>query len=340
MDENRELFINEGYMLEELLAGDTWGELHRAVYVPHRREVLFRRFVQAIGEAAPWELAAAEIQAWARVDHPGVLQPLDWGNPQSGPFLATDLPEGVPLGVFVEGRDASEALDPITVFAQIISAVESARVLGVLHLGLGLTNIWVSPAGSVKLSEFGLWYLDREYPALLALDDAFFAPEQSTAGHATAAADVYALGLILLALFGGTGAAAVAAGGDLSVLMSIELPDGVREVVPRCLAADPFARPRAAGELGAALGLAPSEEAFTFRDCPVCRLKEEIAREKGAGSATVSERLRALAGGAPGAPVQDEGQRRPAPVIDPIIPWIAIAALVLATLVVWWLAFR
>lgn len=341
MDEARELFKNEGYLLEGLLAGDAWGELYRAVYVSHRREVLFRRFVPAIGEAAPWELAAAEIQAWARVDHPGVLQPLDWGSPRAGPYLATEMPDGAPLFSLVEEPGSLDRLDPMLVFASLVDAIESARALGVLHLGLGLSNVWVAAGCEVKVSEFGLWYVHNEHTGLVALDEGFCAPEQGGTERASAATDVFALGLMLVALHGGADAAARAAGGDHGALVSSGLPAGAQAVVSRCLAADPLERPRTAGELAAALGMSQRTSACTFRDCPVCRLKEDIARDKRSRPPTVSERLRAFTGpGVMESDTRDRGAARGGSLYDSLLPWIAIATLALATFVVWWLAFK
>jgi serine/threonine protein kinase len=343
MEDVRELFIDEGYLLEELLASDSWGELYRATYLSHRRRVLFRRFVPGLAEPAPWELAEAEIQAWARVDHPGVLQPLDWGNPAAGPYLATELPAGLPLASLVKGEGAGDALDVTAVFAGLLDAVESARVLGILHLGLGLTNVWVSPDCSVRVSEFGLWYLRREFPAIDVPAEPCLAPEQRCGGRLSAATDVFALGMIFVALCAGIDASSIAA---REGPLPHELPPGMGPVLSNCFAEDPLARPRTAGELRSALGMAPLAQPCTFRDCPVCRLKEEIARDMRSRPVTVLGRMRALAGGAPGRAdrgrdsAQAEHPGRPGPAIDPIIPWIAIAALVLATLVVWWMAFR
>jgi hypothetical protein len=317
MEDVGNLFEDEGYRLEEFLAADTWGELHHARYVPHDREVLFRRFPAGLGaEEGAWDLATAEIQAWARLDHPGILQVLDWGRAAAGPYLVTAMPKGSLLGDILSEEEGVEA--PGDAFRNLLVSVEAARQWGVLHLGLGLTCLWVAGDGAVQVGEFGLYYVSREFPAHGGADDLFLAPEQSGGGRVSAATDVYALGLLFMALSGGLAEArAVAQGGALP-----EALGGNRGVIARCLDDQPLARYRSAGEMAGAMGLDPEQWLYQeYRDCSLCRLKSEIERDAARGSKRRRAGLAAAAGGL---------QYR----------WAAILALAAVTFLVWWLALR
>ena len=340
MNDTSELFKDQGYLLGDLLATDSWGELYAATYVGHARDVLFRRFVPALSGERTWKLAAAEIQAWARIDHPGVVQPLDWGAAQAGSYLATAMPEGVPLAALVGEQSGLERLDPGEVFAGLLGAVEAAARWGVLHLGLGLTNVWVAES-AVGVSEFGLWYVRSEFPEILAEAGQFEAPEQSAGGRAVAASDTYALGLLYVALHQGLTVARSAASGEFDAL-------GLEPVIARCLAPQPLLRPRTE-ELSLALGLKAPALEDSFRDCPVCRLKEQIARDRSERRGGLAGRFRDfmmeedLDGPAPSPPDPARKPEATRPASDTFLalfPWVAIALLALATLAVWWLAFR
>jgi serine/threonine protein kinase len=344
------LFKSEGYELEKHIAGDSWGELYRAAYVPHRRPVLFRRFAWGLSGSEPWQLAAAEIQAWARVDHPGILQPLDWGNPPAGPFVATTMPSGLPLAAALEQRDAAYVTEPASTFAALVEAVEAARLFGVLHLGLGLHNIWVTPEGNVQVGEFGFWYVYSEHRQLPAPERLFLAPEQRALGRVSAATDVYALGLIAIALHEGLEGLQVYGGGDRSACSGLDPSLGA--LAAQCLLEDPLTRPHSAGQLVEGHPGAQGRTATAYRDCPICRLKEEIAHDIKLGRRTASGRLLDLdadtfRAAVPAIEPMDEnvmedspGPSVPAPGIASLFPWIAIASLVFLTLAVWWLAFR
>lgn len=345
-------FEEEGYRLMEPLCSDGWGELYRAVYVPHGRDVLFRRFAEGFTGAGAWRLAEAEIQAWARIDHPGILQPLDWGNPDAGPFLATEMPEGDMLGSLVRATGPGDGVEADEALAGLAAAIEAARVFGVLHLGLGLTNVWVAPGGAVRVSEFGLWYVGSEFPDLAAPADLFTAPEQGPGARPGAQADVYALAVLYVAMRSGLEAAEAASAGEPPELGGA--PRSIAEAVTRALSADPAARPHCAAELVGpgdphARDAEPGECAAGLRDCPVCRLKEEIALERLDGRGRMAARLERFATtgrgpvdlpGDPAARCPEEARRTGTPGPASLLPWMIIAALVLATLAVWWMAFR
>ena len=338
MNDATELFKEQGYLLDDLLATDSWGELYSATYTGHGRRVLFRRFRAELSEDRAWGLAAAEIQAWARIDHPAIIQPLDWGAPPAGSYYAAMMPDGLPLASALCEDSGLELFDPEKAFAGMLEAVEAAARWGVLHLGLGVTNVWVSE-GAVGVSEFGLWYVRAEFGEAFDPVDLFSAPEQRTGGRAMAATDVHALGLLYVALHQGLAAAKSASAGVLDEL-------NLEPVISRCLAPNPVLRPRL-DEVASGLGLSARRCDDSLRACPVCKLKQQIAREMRQGPAPFGERVMEFMMEeepyvpSPSRQSPPRGQTRPrSEALLALFPWLAIGALALATLVVWWLVFR
>lgn len=341
MDDSHSLFESEGYLLEELLHADEWGELYRARYAPHRRNVLFRRLPGGIaGNEAAWDLMRAEVQAWARLDHPGILQVLDWGatrvagvaSAKDEAFIATEMPSGTRLDLLLpdpiaggaenaELERAPGGLEVDEIFLSLLEAVEAACRWGVLHLGLRPACIWVGPGERVQVSDFGLWYVSRDFPEFGRREDPFLSPEQLAGDRVCAATDVYALAMLFLELHCGPGTA-------LEVFRGAGLPREIAELSPVlecCLDPRPIARYRSGGELAVALGLdagAAGQDACTveYRDCPLCRLKSEIHRDVLHGE------------GRSGRPVDSEG------VVQYV--WLIAIALAVACVVVWWMALR
>lgn len=391
MIHDNDLFEDQGYSLDRRLAADSWGTLYTGFYVPHKRPVLLRHLAAELAGADAWDLAAAEIRAWARVDSPGVLQPLDWGVGRAGAFVVTERAAGRLLAELVTEDEGLTGFDPGSVFKMMVMAVDAACQCGVLHLGLGLTNVWVS-GSSVSVSEFGFWYVRSEFDLPVVeppvadppasdrpasdppasdrpafdrpasdlsvsdlptwVEDIFAAPEQGTGGRAVAATDVYSLGLMYVAMcFGLDSARAVAdgrpEGSDLLTRLPAELS--------KCLEKQPLSRHRSVSDLAASLGYVPATAVESWRDCPMCRLKAEIARDMAAKEGSLTARARrffqeAPAGGMPagGKPVGREDRPQPGSAMDlpfeallaRIVPWVAIATLTIATLIVWWLAFK
>ena len=314
MNEIRDLFKDEGYVLEGRLEEDSWGELYRARYVPHDREVLLRRFPPAVsGDASAWDLVCAEVGAWARLRHPGIVQVLDWGIAGSEAFCATEMPLGLSLGALME---VGGPADPDAVFSNLLASVEAARQWGVLHLGLGLTNIWVADDAVVKVGEFGLWYAKRDFALLASREEIFLAPEQFEGGRASSATDVYSLALLFLTLRFGIESVRAAKDGELP-----EMLEEKKTLIARCIDPQPLLRYRSAGELAEVLGLTGADLQYTeYRDCPFCQLKKEIELE--------------------GKRDLDKGQFSRYPGTRAAYVWLVIAGLAAAALLLWWLALR
>lgn len=337
MDEHRGRLGDFGYEIEELVSGDGWGRLYRARYAPHDTPVLLRVFPEALQRSeGAWDLLQAEIQAWARLDHPGIIPVLDWERLPGVCYCATVLPGGAPLCALLSEDSGVE--NPEEVLQPLVHALEAARSMGVLHLGLSTSNIWVEgrprrpgaePEGAapgadgpvtasrggprVVVGEFGFWYAAREFPELGISGAEFPAPEQAADGRASSASDVYALGLLAVAMGHGLGAARACAGGASP-------PPGANPALATCLEADPLARSRSAGHLAQAMGFAPADEPCGRLECPMCRLKEQVRRERTGGRST-------------SATARDPAARAGC-------VWAMIAVTLVLAALVWWMALR
>lgn len=243
MDDFREALLEEGYEVGDAVADDHWGTLYRASYRRHGRGVLLRRFPDGLicNEDAR-ELLFAEVQVWARLRHRGVVQVLDWGTARAHAFVAMESPGGVLLADSLDAGLQPQRAE--AVFTTMLECVEAARKWGVLHLGLWPGCVWVEEEGAVKVSDFGLWYVTREFAPLGARDDVYLAPEQKEGREVTAATDVYSLAVLYVSMLLGAGGA-------------VEDMEGTRAVtLAACLDEAPLARPRSAGELATLLGSA------------------------------------------------------------------------------------
>ncbi len=327
MVEDHGALRDSGYEVEEPVCEDGWGRLYRGVYAPHGTGVLLRVFPPALsGSDAAWALMEAEVQAWARLDHPGIIQVLDWGRSPGLCYVSAVLPGGRPMAETLSCDSGVEQASSI--LESLLAAVEAARSRGVLHLGLSPHNIWIEhaagdrlagrPVTNVSVGEFGFWYVAREFPELGLRGAAFPAPEQLADGRASSASDVFTLAVLSIALEHGLTAAREAAG-------RFAPPAGAHPALARCLERAPLARYRSAGELASALGVSRAdEEPCARRDCPICQLKERIQREQ-AGRAR----------GPSAVPDAGRGVRAPAGCF-----WALVATLVVAVALVWWMVLR
>lgn len=272
-----------GYEMMHLLYTDCWGELYAARRQPEVEPVLLRLFPQPLGISdRAWEVVFAELRVMARIDHPGVARIIDWGQHNGRYYTVYVQPEGTPLSDLLSSpigvQQAADLLSGLT------TSLEAARVWGVVHLGLGPTNVWAAPGGKTVVSDFGLWYAAREVPGIFEGTVAYPAPEQVSQLRAGPASDVWAVARLFLDLaFGEEEAEAALAAGCL--------PPGLDErqagEIRNALQVEPLARHLNVGEFAQAMGLPIDESVAEFINCPVCRLEQEMnlygAKRKRAG---------------------------------------------------------
>jgi hypothetical protein len=245
--------IGRGGMADVYRAHDT--VLDRAVAVKVLRHVSSpdtRRF-------------ADEANLLAALDDDAIITLLDAGITEERPWLALELVEGRSL------RDAmaSGPLDPRTVQRighDVASGLAHAHGRGVVHRDVKPSNVMLTAEDRAKLTDFGIARLEGAGDGATLTGHtigtaAYLSPEQVRSGPVTGAADVYALGLVLLealtAVRAYPGPATEAALARLhhSPLIPTSLPPGWPGLIAAMTAAEPGDRPSAAdvaGRLGAA----------------------------------------------------------------------------------------
>jgi serine/threonine protein kinase len=159
-----------------------------------------------------------EALALSRLRSRHVARVYDFGrDPAVGLYLVMELIEGVPL----DTRSLGRALLPhevLRVARALLAGLAEAHAHGIVHRDIKPSNLVVPRGGrgldETRILDFGIAY-DERRAQLLAVhgrtDDApgsvlgtaaYMAPEQLRDGTTTAAADVYAAGIVLFDLLG------------------------------------------------------------------------------------------------------------------------------------------
>jgi eukaryotic-like serine/threonine-protein kinase len=151
-----------------------------------------------------------ERQILAGLDHPNIARLLDGGTTEDGrPYLVMEFVDGEPITEYSRRTELS-LRDRLRLFVDVCEAVHHAHRHLVVHRDLKPGNILVSPAGVVKLLDFGVAKLlpdpvaaSRSQVTATAyrpFTPAYASPEQVKGGAITTATDVYSLGVILYEL--------------------------------------------------------------------------------------------------------------------------------------------
>jgi serine/threonine protein kinase len=198
-----------------------------------------------------------EIEALEGVDHDGIVAVLGHGELADGrPFVVLQQAGGGTL----EGALARGPLGPDAAAAlggQLGRALHHAHERGVVHRDVKPANVLLDGAGRPMLADFGIAQLAGSATLTVAGwtvgTPAYLAPEQLLGGEVGPAADVYALGLVVLEaatgerVFPGDGMAAALARLDRPVEVPDSLPSGLAAALRAMTASEPGDRPSAAG---------------------------------------------------------------------------------------------
>ena len=158
------------------------------------------------------ERFARERDILAALAHPHIARLYDAGVGAGGqPFLALEYIDGEPLGKYCDARRL-DLQRRITLFLQILDAVQYAHARLVVHRDLKPSNILVDADDNVHLLDFGIAKLlaaepapesDLTQAAGLLLTPDYASPEQIGGAPLTTATDIYSLGVILYELLTG-----------------------------------------------------------------------------------------------------------------------------------------
>jgi non-specific serine/threonine protein kinase/serine/threonine-protein kinase len=153
-----------------------------------------------------------ERQMLAQLNHPHIARLLDGGTADDGvPYLVMEFVEGTPIDRYCEQQRASIG-ERLRLFRIVCGAVQYAHQNLIVHRDLKPANILVTPAGEVKLLDFGIAKLigptlagvsEHFTRAGVPMTPEFASPEQIAGETVTTASDVYALGVLLYYLLTG-----------------------------------------------------------------------------------------------------------------------------------------
>lgn len=145
-----------------------------------------------------------ERRLLARLEHPDISRLFDGGVHEGRPYAVIELIDGERLDVFARHLNLKERL---ALFLRICVAVAHAHRHLIVHRDLKPANVLVTREGAPKLLDFGIAKLVEQDSAgvtvALRLTPDYCAPEQLMGEPVTAAADVFALGVILHELLTG-----------------------------------------------------------------------------------------------------------------------------------------
>jgi eukaryotic-like serine/threonine-protein kinase len=259
--------IGEYRILESLGVGGM-GEVYKAVHTHLGRVIAIKVLSPDLADGPALRRFYSEAGIQASLKHCGVAEYLGFYEYQGRPCILMEYVDGETVASLVRRRGALPVADAVHILREIAEVVANFHAQGVVHRDLKSNNVKINSAGRVKVLDFGIARMERSdrltrAGAVIGTPSAL-APEQVRGEAATAATDVWQIGVLTYELLtgrlpfnGGTAhemfAQILAAQFPSVAALRPAVPAAVEKIIARCLQKEPSRRYPSALELYSAL---------------------------------------------------------------------------------------
>ena len=147
-----------------------------------------------------------EARAAGRLHHPNIIAIYEYGEDESVAYIAMEYVEGMGLREYLN-RSARFDLPQIgAIVSQLLQALGFAHAQGVVHRDVKPANLILTPAGIVKVADFGIARIDATTLTMTGMvmgTPTYMAPEQCRGLPSDHRADLFSTGVVLYELLTG-----------------------------------------------------------------------------------------------------------------------------------------
>jgi serine/threonine protein kinase len=143
---------------------------------------------------------AREAQAAASVSHANIVPVYDYGLHDERPFLVMEY---VPGGSLADGFAGRRSIlpQPADLAAELLGALDCVHGVGLVHRDVKPANILLDAGGHARLTDFGIAQpadaASLTQTGMVVGSIRYLAPEVAAGDRASAASDLYAVGVVL-----------------------------------------------------------------------------------------------------------------------------------------------
>src|SRR2546421_7739345 len=189
------------WRIVRLLGAGGMGEVYEAEDTELHEHVALKALPSRLaGDAEAIARLRREVQLARKVTHKNVCRIFDLGlherDGHATAFLTMELLSGETLAARLAGAGPLTPDQALPLLAQMAAALDEAHAAGVLHRDLKSANVLLVSGERAMLMDFGIARRRGSETGTIYGSPDYMAPEQLAGFEVTAAADIYALGVV------------------------------------------------------------------------------------------------------------------------------------------------
>jgi serine/threonine-protein kinase len=284
----------ENYKIVEKLGDGGMGSVYKAVDVMLEREVALKFLRPELAEQPDLvERFRTEAIVLAKLTHQNVAGLYGLHRHGSDFFMAMEFVPGQTIETLLKQSGKLDVERAATIATHVLHALEYAHRHGVVHRDIKSANVIATPAGGVKVMDFGIARVlgteRRTRVGFVVGTIGYMAPEQIQGLEVDGRTDIYAVGVVLYEML--TGRMPFQGETEYAVMQAqvqqmpvpprvfAEMPAAVEACVMRALAKKPAERYQSAGEFVEALQAAVRQPSATASASAIFVAPAEETRE-------------------------------------------------------------
>ncbi|MDT7543079.1 MAG: eukaryotic-like serine/threonine-protein kinase [Acidobacteriota bacterium] len=245
------------------------GAVYKAVDLMLERDVAIKVLKPELADQPDVvERFRAEAVTLAKLNHPKIATLYSFFRDSGLYLMVMEFVPGQTLADLIAARGALDCGRAVQLFSQALEGIDYAHSLGVIHRDIKPANVMMTPAGVVKVMDFGIARvlgsarMTRAGHLIGTIE--YMPPEQVRGQHTDARSDIYSSGIVLYEML--TGRVPFMNDSEYNLMraqieepppppreFSADIPEAIERAILRALAKKPEDRFSTAGEFRTAL---------------------------------------------------------------------------------------
>lgn len=250
------------YRLVRKIGQGGMGMVYQGVDEVLDREVAIKVLHQhLVGDMLQMQRFRRESRMHSQLMHPNIITLLDIYEQDNIMAIVMEMIHGCTLKEFIKVRGIPSWGEVVGISDAILSGLEAAHAIGVIHRDLKLSNVFLGDDGTIKLMDFGLAKTTKASEDLTASGTMvgtyyYMAPEQITGGELDGRTDLYSFGIMLYRICTGQLPFTSSGGGEFEIMekqvrqtpvrpetINADIPPALADIIMQLLEKTPDDRP-------------------------------------------------------------------------------------------------